>query len=158
MLRKIFLIASISLSTCLLAVPDGHVQVEGKIIYKRGDVLQPLTAKLALPPRGQGELFLQLQSREDWFKADQFFYETKAGREVFYMVFPHYEEGKSFVFRGTYVRGSNLVLYYGDIFDFDKHELQDSPEGMTPELFKELHHQTRYVGAFYFTKDRTNTR
>ena len=36
MLRKIVLMLSLTFPVVLFAVPEGHVQVDGQIIYKRG--------------------------------------------------------------------------------------------------------------------------
>ena len=58
---------------------------------------------------------------------------------------------KSFVFKGTYVRGENLVLYYGDIFEMEKSEFAHT-EAILDALND--HHQLNYVGAFYFKKVR----
>ena len=117
MYRRYIIGFFIYLSSQIYAVSDSHIKVKGEIFYKKSGLLHPMIVSLALPPMGQGDVFLKLQSHPDWIKANSFFYESKSQRKIFYMIFPHYEDHKVLVFKGTYARGDNLVLYYGDMFE-----------------------------------------
>ena len=150
--------------TCLIQATENlvNVEAEGVIIAKTDDgLLEQTEASLSLPPMGRGDLFLKIPGHPD-IKAERFFSHRKNGRVVFYVIFnapairevgvniPLERENEKFiVFRGTYTRGSNLALYYGDIFlgvggDF---QLDLKREDLSQT------HTLHYLGGFKFAKE-----
>jgi hypothetical protein len=97
------------------------VDAPGNIFYQMpsGEIVTR-DATLRVPARGIGNV--ELIASGGSFVAERFFSREANGRTVFYVVFADYpgaSEDDRAVYRGTYVRGSNLALYYGDVFVTD---------------------------------------
>ncbi len=139
------------------AMAVDSVEAPGKIFYKMpsGEIVKRQAA-LVVPARGEGDVVLKVGDHEK--VAHHFFSTHKNGRVIFYVVFVRdheLEEGYAKVFRGTYLRGTNKAIYYGDIFkvrseghrnDELVNELEDSME----EGDEHPHHDATYLGGFKF--------
>lgn len=95
-----------------------NVEAPGKVFYKMpsGEIVERKVS-LQVPARGEGKVVLKWASGE--LPAESFSTRKENGRTIFYVRFtnvPHAPTGTVMVFKGTYSRGSNLALYYGDIF------------------------------------------
>lgn len=137
------LIASFLLltSSIVFAAP---VPVDGKIVYKlpSGELVERMVT-LDVPARGQGEVVLSGKNFE--WRTKNFKSITVAGKEAFVAAFKtEHENRKSVVvLSGTYLKGSNKILYYGDVYKKSGHSLF----GGSLLGFK-------YIGAFKFSFDR----
>jgi hypothetical protein len=93
------------------------VTAPGKVFYVKDGAIVQREASLVVPSRGEGKVILKTQSME--LEAAQFSSRQENGRTIFYVLFrniPMAPAGTEMAFKGTYVRGSNLAVYYGDIF------------------------------------------
>lgn len=109
---------------------DGTTSVlaDGKVFYKMPSTgaIVKRDVQLSVPSQGKGDvvLYVKSSSAEDsstvaMIKADDFFSTHHNGRVVFYVVFknpPHSPANTMKVFRGTYVRGTNVAIYSGEVF------------------------------------------
>ena len=91
----------------------GHVfyvtPTSGDLVYRN--------VSITVPSRGQGDVTLTMPGLTA--TADRFFTVESKGRKVFYVVFtglPFMGDDEQLVFRGTYQRGNNEAIYYGDSF------------------------------------------
>jgi hypothetical protein len=113
-------IISLFLSTESIASP-----VDGKIIYKlpNGQLVKR-DVVLEVPSRGQGEVILSGQNFE--WRTDKFRSYTKKGKTTFIASFEtDFMNLKStIVFKGTYLKGSNELIYYGDFYKKKGHNLE----------------------------------
>jgi hypothetical protein len=117
--------------------------VDGNIIYKlpNGELIKRAVT-LEVPSRGQGEVVLR-GSKFEW-KTTKFWTVKKAGKTTFIAVFKtQFRQFKSLIaLKGTYLKGTNKILYYGDTYKKDGHSLdQESLAGFT------------YSGGFKFEYD-----
>jgi hypothetical protein len=103
---------------------------------------------LTVPVQGQGEVSL---SSAKWSASTTRFLTTKYhGRTVFYVVFDDVgPKHKSLLLRGTYLRGSNLAAYWGDMYT------GHCPEGVSLESCAPAqgaggHRHWDHVGGFHF--------
>ena len=106
---------------------------------------------LRIPARGQGDVVLVGQNE---LVADRFFSKEVAGRTVFYVVFsgfPGATEGQKSVFRGTYLRGSNKAIYYGNVYIVDPQEMPDSEKDIHSMISGERN--ARFAAGFKFAVD-----
>jgi len=123
------------------------VEASGKVFYTMPD--QSLVFRdvvLSVPMRGQGDVVLKWSTGEQ--VADSFFYRKQNGRTVFYVVFknpPQAPQGTVLVLKGTYTRGSNLALYYGDMFTKSGNKFSQN-EVVSLNKWS-------YTGGFYFKAD-----
>ena len=125
------------------------VEVGGKVFYKHEGSIVKRGVSLEIPPKGQGDVILRGENFE--MTADNFFAREINGRTVFYIVFSKPEQilgmeltnghQKKLVFRGTYTRGDNIALYYGDAF-FIKH---GHGQSFTPERKHGFLHAAGFV-------------
>ena len=99
------------------------VDAAGEVFYKKSSgeiVLRSVT--LEVPSQGQGDVLLK--APEGNVKAEAFEVKHVGNRVVFYVAFPVPEDvTKIAVFKGTYLRGSNLAAYYGDVFETGRQNL-----------------------------------
>ena len=95
---------------------------------------------------------LKLEKHDQWFEAHKFFHNRKSGRTVFHMIFDSYNPEHCVVFRGTYMRGSNKVIYYGDLFEFACEHGEQF--GANESEFLKNHPEMKHMGGFKFAKDR----
>ncbi len=131
-----------------------HDETHGELFFKgRLNQHHFREATLLVPSRGQGDIYLELDSHDRAYRAVKFFSKKRAGRTVFFVVFQGARPSSYFVFKGTYTRGRKHVLYYGDIFR-GKDRTLDELENMEGDEFSLRGHKLRYVGGFYFHKER----
>ena len=94
----------------------GNVAAPGAVFYvdATGELVKR-EVTLTVPEKGQGEVSL---SSAKWSASTTRFLTTKYhGRTVFYVVFDDVgPKHKSLLLRGTYLRGSNLAAYWGDLY------------------------------------------
>jgi len=147
-------ISSLFISHYSFALSKKHSKIQGEISYKKEGQLLFLEATLSIPFKGRGKIKLSLENHEQKLKSRNFFYEKSSGRTVFYTIFDYYKEKEDscLVFQGSYDRGENAVLYYGDIFKFLCSEIEPGSLKDSKDLFSE-HHDFQYLGGFYFFKD-----
>jgi hypothetical protein len=72
---------------------------------------------LQVPARGQGEIVLK--GGEQQVATTKFRTKKAHGRTIFAVAFdnpPGAPEGSTAVFTGTYMRGTNQAIYYGDVY------------------------------------------
>ena len=127
----------------------GSVEAPGKVFYvDDAGVLVKRDVTLTVPERGEGEVGL---SSSKWTASTSRFFTAKYhGRTVFYVVFDDVgPKHNSLLLRGTYLRGSNLASYWGDMYT------GHCPEGSSLESCVNIaHHQGQkhwdHAGGFYF--------
>ena len=128
------------------------IEAPGKVFYKMpNNEIVKREVSLRIPARGQGDVVLV---GNEELVADRFFSKEIAGRTVFYVVFsgfPGAEEGQTSVFRGTYIRGSNKALYYGNVYLVDPQEMPDEEKDIHVMISGE--HNATYVAGFKFAVD-----
>lgn len=128
----------------LIAIAPAYASaVDGKMVYKlpNGELVSRAVT-LEVPSRGQGEVILRGQKFE--WKTTKFWTVKKAGQTSFIAVFKtKFRNFKSLIaLRGTYLKGTNKILYYGDTYKKSGHKLdQESLAGFT------------YSGGFKFEHD-----
>lgn len=144
---KLALCLSLFSSFTYLYANDHHnVIAKGRILLKnQKNKIIPIKAKLSLPPRGKGPLFLLLRDHKP-IKALNYFVERKNGRSIFYIVFPYKTDDEHAIMRGTYTRGTNLALYTGEIFVGPKEKALDMNAKNTSL------HDFKFLGNFSFKK------
>jgi hypothetical protein len=144
-LALFFLLAATNISASDLATIEAH----GRVSYKMPDgMLVDRDVSLILPVMGEGSVFLKGGGMT--FRANRYFTDHANDRVIFYIVFdefPGSTEGQIAVFRGTYVRGSNLARYYGDVFLGEERQDDDA-------LMKSLDingdHGFKHIAGFSF--------
>jgi len=96
----------------------GVVTATGKVFYKNeaGEIVKR-EATLTVPVKGEGEIVL---ASGQWSAStSDFFTVHRHGHKIFYVVFRNVGEQfahKPVLLRGSYLRGSNLAAYWGDLF------------------------------------------
>jgi hypothetical protein len=167
---KTLLVFSIfsSLSSLSMALPESEmappspaattVEAPGQFFYKMpsGEIVRRDTI-LVVPMKGQGEVSFKTATKN--VKAKQFWTEHNAGRTIFYVAIenpPGAPENTSMILEGSYIRGTNLALYYGDVYQ--KTGTEQRPSDLVPEKFrnsKQIHYFRKltgykYAGGFVF--------
>lgn len=93
-------------------------EVAGKIVFKdKSGKLTTVDAKIDVPPRGEGKVVLTAGGYRA--ESDQFRTRKENGRVIFEVVFSSFaalESNRAFAMTGSYQRGSNGVIYYGDVY------------------------------------------
>lgn len=94
------------------------VEVPGKVFYKMpaGELVQR-EVSLDVPARGQGKVILK--SAHHSLESHAFKTKKVNGRTIFSVLFlnpPGAPANTAMVLTGTYLRGSNYVAYYGDVY------------------------------------------
>lgn len=114
------------------------VEAEGKIVYKKEGALVERMMALSVPARGEGDIVLRDGEGSEWVASKRWSHEA-FNQVTFNVVFPK-PEGEllgmrsKLWFSGTYLRGDNKAVYYGNIYKVP--EVYDGESG--------------YVGGFYF--------
>jgi len=95
-----------------------YIEAPGKAFYKMpsGELVYRELI-LQVPDRGNGDVVLKSATEEA--RTSIFFTRHKNGRVIFYVLFknpPHAPEGTALLLKGTYIRGSNQAIYWGDMF------------------------------------------
>lgn len=132
---------------------EAGVEAPGHVFYKTPDgalVKRELT--LTVPPRGEGEITL---STATWRASTSHFFskEVAGGIEftvVFAKPFPEHSES-SLVLTGSYMRGTNAAVYWGDLYKTKK-PLTDQMIRLLeiPQLMTRSAPFLRHVGGFKF--------
>jgi hypothetical protein len=116
-MKSLILIFISALSLSAFSAP-----VDGEVYYKlpSGELATRLVT-LDVPSRGQGEVILSGKNFE--WKTTKFKSFTKAGQTLFIAAFnTTFQNFKSTVIlKGTYLKGSNQIKYYGDMYKKDGH-------------------------------------
>lgn len=152
-MKKLITVFLIITSSFIFAYENKAVETPGKIFFKDQDnMIQKKSVTLFVPPMGQGDLWLSCDEHGD-LNAERFFSKKKSGRVVFYIIFPNphdLENAESkLVFKGTYTRGTNAALYYGDFFQVDGLEEKLDKD----QIDQTLEHEATYKGGFGFRKE-----
>jgi hypothetical protein len=98
----------------------GHLKAEGHAFYKEGKKIEKKLVNLFVPKMGKGKVILEVGGKE----AESHGFKTVDvnGRKVFYVVFTDLKgitgapKDTAYLLRGTYMRGDNVAVYYGDFF------------------------------------------
>ncbi len=96
--------------------PD-HIKAEGTALFKSGTSLQSTKVDLYVPKKGQGKVILEFQGKE--VESDSFRSAEVLGRKVFNVRFtdaPGTAKGTETLLTGTYLRGDNQAVYFGDFY------------------------------------------
>ena len=128
------------------SVSSWATSVEGKLVYKMpNQELVTRVVNLTVPARGQGEVVLSGKNFE--WRTDNFWHLSKGGQTLFFAVFKtQFQDFKSTIlFKGTYLKGTNKILYYGDMYKKKGHH-EISIESELSSL--------RHSGGFKFEFDR----
>ncbi len=149
-MKKLIITALLTFASATVVAQS--IEAPGRVFYKmpNGEIVKREVA-LKIPARGQGDVVLIGQQE---LVADKFFNKEIAGRTVFYVVFtdfPGAESGQKSVFRGTYTRGTNKAIYYGDVFIVSPEHMPESDEDM--HVMMSQNHNAKYVAGFYFSVD-----
>ena len=115
----------VSLFVFLLSIGTvSALEIPGKVFYsikRTGDVVSR-DMILDLPEGRKGDIIVRSPSRNFSLKVNKSFTRSKRGKETFYLVHtmqaPDSVGGQksAMVFKGTYLKGKNLVTYYGDFY------------------------------------------
>lgn len=149
-MRQIFVVALLALLPAKAF--STTLDAPGKVFYKmpNGEIVTR-EATLEVPARGQGDVRLKGSHTE--ITARRFFSRSHNQRTIFYVIFDEYpgqQQGDVAVYRGTYSRGSNMAIYYGDVFIMSEEELaQDDLHAKLSEG-SQTHDHVKYVAGFYF--------
>lgn len=123
------------------------VDAKGKVLYKNKDgKLVSREVSLFVPEKGQGDVVLT--AGETKVKAHAFKAVKQGNRTIFAVVFlnpPGAPEKTAAGFMGTYMRGTNLAVYYGDMYA-KKYEDGRSAEVATSLLKSILHEDGQCSG------------
>lgn len=121
-MKKLMLLALLTFSTAAFAEA-----VEGEIFYKlpNGELVDR-DVSLEVPARGQG--VVRLKGDDFEWVTDNFWTERRKGKVIFYAAFPtQFREFRStIVLKGSYLRGTNELVYYGDFYKKSGHGPVDS--------------------------------
>ena len=129
----------------------GSVEAPGKVFYKMpaGEIVSR-NLSIVVPERGQGDVILKAGDKE--FKADRFFTREANQAKIFYVIlseFPGATPGDIAVYRGVYTRGSNLAIYYGNVFVGKSTQYSD--DGLHELLSIGENSDFKYAAGFYFS-------
>lgn len=114
-LSTLFLLLSIASPALALAQ---QIETTGKIFYLKEGKIVERDATLSVPSRGQGKV--QLRTENVTLTAHSFTSRKANGSTIFYVLFKNIPmgggENTEMALKGTYLRGENKAVYYGDIF------------------------------------------
>jgi hypothetical protein len=119
-----FLITVMFLSLGIGQAYGFSIDANGVLFYQKGEggEIAVRNMTLSVPPRGEGSITLSSQNSPFDLETERFFSKKKKGRTVFYVVFEGLRQpgtqgpGSTMVLKGTYLRGSNKALYYGNVY------------------------------------------
>jgi len=144
---------NLSFLLCFLSLQSfahyGGMTADGGVFFKtgQGDIAK-YAATLFVPTQGVGNAQLTIGDKKA--ASHGFRVEEQNGRSIFTVVFLdplHTGKRVAYFLRGTYLRGTNVALYYGDIFakGYQRGEEDTlTADRATTELY--------YVGGFGFRK------
>lgn len=162
-MAKWILNCAVVLGFLLTGLSVEAAEVPGKVIYKMpsGELVRR-DVTLDVPPRGEGKVIWKTAN----YRVESHAFKTKKhlGKTIFSVLFldvPGAPEGTAMALVGTYLRGSNEVIYYGDVYG--KH-MDESPtsQDQADRLLDEVLGQTsfqhddnkdwHFAGGFKFGK------
>ncbi len=133
------------------------VEVAGHVVFKSnsGD-LKTVDATLDVPPRGEGKVVLTAGGHR--LESDKFRTRKENGRVIFEVLFRSMaaiESDKAIAMTGSYQRGSNGVIYYGDVYAHGHHDFDSLTnidwESELDGMNTSHHGEWNYVAGFMFT-------
>ncbi len=136
-------------------VASASVEALGEVFYKMpaGNIVKR-EITLVVPMQGKGDVSLKTSTQE--IKASKFWTEHAHGKTIFYVAVenpPGAPENTIALFKGSYLRGTNVAVYYGDVYQtVQRGKLKDFLDLMGPggkKLPKKQKSQI-YVGGFFF--------
>ena len=147
------LVLSIMLLFGANAYVGDSIDAPGKVFYKLPDEsIVKRDVVLTVPSRGEGKVYLR--SGRISVEAARFFSRELNGRTIFYVIFDQYpgqsSENELAVYRGTYTRGSNLALYYGDVFKVGRSTAMADQDELHLDLTENSGISPKYIAGFYF--------
>ncbi len=142
-------------SYALASEDVSSVIAQGSVAYKMpSGELVSREVSLEVPARGQGEVVLR---SGDWeVRTTNFKSGELHGRKVFVVSFenvPGAPAGTKAVYHGTYMRGTNRAIYYGDVWATAASE-EEQQSNQEFELSLDTAKLT-HVGGFYFATEIT---
>lgn len=158
LMANIFAISALTVFSFATSAHAQSIVAQGKVVYKMpsGEIVFR-NASLEVPSRGQGDVILRSGDFE--LKSHAFKSHEQNGRIVFNVIFlnpPGAPENTVALYKGTYLRGSNLAMYYGDAFtgtytDEQKAiQVLNSLKAETP-LLETSHPELTYAAGFQFS-------
>lgn len=140
---KTFMLAAGILSANTSFADGNGVWAGGAVVYKHpnGQIVNR-ECSIFVPSMGRGDVALKCSNFE--VRSREFTTERNANQVIFTVLFRDIEgapEGAIAKYRGTYLRGTNQALYYGDVFSsLDAQADINSMQGW------------QYTGGFMFSK------
>jgi len=117
-MKKVLLSAFVLVGTSVFGAshPD-HIKADGHAFFKAGRGLTRAGINLYVPKMGKGKIILEVGGKE--VEAKGFRAHRVAGRTVFDVLFmnvPGTAKGTAALLHGSYLRGNNMAIYYGDFY------------------------------------------
>lgn len=153
MLLKKFLLAIAGVALLSTGAMAESVTAPGKVAYimPSGELVKR-DISIEVPARGEGDLFMLAGGQK--IKAHAFKTIKANNRTIFAVLFinpPGAPENTAAVYYGTYMRGTNEAIYYGDIYSktFDGNSQQSENDLL--EHWDDVTHDVKHIGGFYFS-------
>lgn len=112
----------IIISILLISLTSFANNVEGELFYTmpNGDLVTR-NVTMTVPSRGEGSVTLSGESFK--WETENFWSEKTNNETFFYAVFKtSFQKFKStIIFKGTYLKGTNKIMYYGSMYKKDGH-------------------------------------
>ncbi len=149
-MKQILIVIGLFLSFNLFAVEG--VNADGKFFYRmpEGELVKR-DASLFVPAMGMGKVVLTMGDYT--LESHAFKVVKKRGETKFFVLFlnpPMAPENTVMMLKGTYLRGSNKAVYYGNVYKgpaSGHHHLANFEKG------HHGHSNLRYSGGFMFKKE-----
>lgn len=150
-MRKTLFFFALLLSTQSALAHYAGVTAPGAIVLKNkaGDIVK-YDVSLFVPEKGKGQVVLT-DSTGKTYTAHAFQSKHDKGRVVFSVLFlnpPGFPKKTAAIMVGTYVRGNNKALYYGDIFS--RPYRSETEEELSLQMDGR---EATYLGGFMFSAD-----
>lgn len=149
-MKKIVVLLSLIVTSVLFANSFEPKESVGKMFYKdETNKISKSDVSLYYDSEGDGGIRINCEKHGEML-AEAIIVKRSAGRPVVYLVFPNpksseiegKEEHTKLVLKGTYLKGENMAIYYGDFFEVSGHH-----EFTGDELGG---HSWNYLGGFGF--------
>ena len=144
------LISLVLLCFSSIGFSQTNVAAAGGVLHLNNNKIQMDDATLIVPRMGDGLIELSFAGHN--YVTENFFSRKVNGRVVFYVVFSNENcDGsvEKMSMMGTYVRGNNVAVYYGDIFK----KTYSATAVKTPlslDGIRDLFKKANWWGGFYF--------
>ena len=131
------------------------LEIPGKVFYsikRTGDIVAR-DMILDLPEDRKGKIVVRSPSRNFSLEVKKSFTKRKRGQDNFYLAHtmkaPDSVGGQksAMIFKGTYLKGKNLITYYGDIYS---KQIKDESELNGLELKEDCLEGFEFKGGFSF--------